>query len=173
MLSEQHRANLKRLADYLIALPEDYEHFNMGLYNHKREKDYPLRMTTFEEATIQTVPECGTIACAIGHCHDAGLPVLPFEASNNAVDWVKTTQQNFGIDIAVAELEKVWDWCFSSNWSYKDDTHQGAAKRIYWFLENGVPVDHLEQMDEEDYPLCYRHGHGYSLYISYFNSINP
>ena len=39
MRTKEQNANLEKLANYLLALPEDYEHFDMG--------NFSLRLTIF------------------------------------------------------------------------------------------------------------------------------
>ena len=120
-----NKKNLRKLADYLMALPNDYENFDMG--NYCDEYDAP---SDLEGKTIHT---CGTAGCAIGHAPEA-LGVYAYEN-----DWGYFCDRHL-----IKEYVGGWWWCFSDDWMIVDNTHQGAAKRIYHMLEHGIP-------DEWDY----------------------
>ncbi len=47
-----------------------------------------------------------------------------------------------------------WSWCFSPVWQRVDNTPEGAARRIEWLVEHGLP----KNWDEQKYgnaPLIY------------------
>jgi hypothetical protein len=116
-----NRANLEKLAAYLESLPADYEHFSMESYLRNAD-DY-----FYWTSMADTLQDCGTVACAIGHGPAAGITPLPGE------NWDLYTDRVF-------ELEAYqWSWCFSSSWHQVDNTPQGAAKRIRYMLDHGVP----------------------------------
>lgn len=128
------RKNLKKLADYLEVLPQDYAHFDMGYYFDSPDSylEDPWEISKKDYHT------CGTVACAIGHS-----PLL-FKCGN--IDsWDDLAREKFGISVSSWMYDDTeWDFLFSSSWSIVDNTAQGAGKRINWFLENGLP-------DEWDY----------------------
>lgn len=66
--TDEQRANLAKLADYLDALPADYRCFEMHSYHS--DAVYP---------SSASVPECGTTACAVGHGPAAGFPATRYE----------------------------------------------------------------------------------------------
>lgn len=47
-----------------------------------------------------------------------------------------------------------WGWCFGEGWVAADNTVHGAAARIEWMLEHGVPED-WEYQQCGDEPLVY------------------
>lgn len=122
-----HRANLEKLAAYLETLPSGYEHFSMFDYCNI----HGWASTNPTEA--DTVTACGTVACAIGHGPSAGIPPRPGE------DWDDYESRVFQLK------NHEWMWCFSSNWVSVDNTPQGAAKRIRYMLEHGVPQNSAAQ----------------------------
>lgn len=125
--------NLETLANYLEALPAGYRHFSMWTYlSHYGRHDYfhPV------DAGVSEM-ECGTVACAVGHGPAAGLAALPGE------NWEAYEQRVFGVTLAE------WTWCFASSWGAIDNTPQGAAKRIRYMLELGVPWDARDQLNGE------------------------
>ena len=65
--TDEQRANLTKLADYLCNLPDDYQHFNMSYF----------------------VSECGTSACAVGHGPAAGIPLKKDD------NWLTYSYENF------------------------------------------------------------------------------
>lgn len=138
------RANLQKLADYLSAIPENYEQFSMGtFYADDHGGHLPLDLVK----KLDHVP-CGTIACAVGHGPSAGIPIIDEDES-----WTSYAERAL---IPPNEPQRVYafDWMFAGRWEYTDDTPQGAAKRIEYYLEHGLPDNFEEQMYGDD-PLCY------------------
>jgi hypothetical protein len=130
-ITEEQRANLTKLAAYLRTLPVDYPDFAMEDYVRGGYSSGPAH-----------VPECGTAACAAGHGPSAGI--APFKGEN----WADYSSRAFAGPI------EAWSWCFDSAWARVDNTAHGAAARIEWMLEHGVP----ENAEEQCYgkaPLCY------------------
>jgi len=132
-LSDEHEANLRKLAAYLRQ-PELRAAFHMALFC-----EHGLGGLGAED--------CGSVGCAIGHGPYAGIPKRLDE------DWDEYSERVFGISFPSME----WGWCFVSSWVYVDNTPDGAADRIEWMLERGIPADWIEQMNG-DAPLCYRTG---------------
>lgn len=129
-----NKENLILLADYLEKLPEDYGHFGMHTYNGDG-KPHELGH------------QCGTVACALGHApYVKGLPVPLYDEF-----WGDYCERVLGIDSVSFE----WDWCFDANWVYKDNTPQGAAKRIKYLVEKGLPDNWYEQLNGRA-ELCYK-----------------
>lgn len=100
---------------------------------------------------LAVIPKgCGTAACAIGHATYLVAPKEPDE------DLFSYSERIFGTPAYGAETDVgVWRWCFSGDWTYRDNTPTGAADRIEWLLRNGVPGDAREQRLGLA-PLCYR-----------------
>jgi len=120
-----NESNLLLLADYLEALPEDYKHFHMAAYN----KD------GYDPSQI-TESHCGTAACAVGHAiYVDGLPEPNYDET-----WNDYSYRIFGVS------DEEWCWCFGVDWRYIDNTPHGAAKRIRYMVDHGVPGDWYMQM---------------------------
>tara|TARA_R110002094_G_scaffold153354_5_gene140891 strand:- start:3436 stop:3891 length:456 start_codon:yes stop_codon:yes gene_type:complete len=113
-----NRKNLKKLADYLAALPQDYTEFDMTCYASDGLSPYETHHT------------CGTVGCAIGHGPKVkGLEALPEEG------WTGYIKRVCGFE----EESREYDWVFDGFWSDVDNTTTGAALRIYTLLDSGVP----------------------------------
>lgn len=152
-IEDFRRENLRKLADYLAALPEDYQHFEMSyffqlnydlmdrLYQDSLRGKPGLKSNLFYKKGFYEshLTECGSAACAIGHAPAA----LEIELADYDFidDWVIFSKQFL---IKVEDLG--WDWCFSGVWEITDNTPHGAAQRIYTFLDAGLPVDWLDQL---------------------------
>ena len=121
--------NLKLLAEYLLALPEDYQHFGMGSWHDDYE--FPI------DAYLEEAPHCNTAGCAVGHSpYVQGLP-KPFHTEG----WVKYSERIFGMSWESDE----WEWCFDSDWGCVDNTPHGAAKRILQLISTGLPDSSSKQ----------------------------
>lgn len=148
ILTDLHRANLKKLADYLMTLPEDYANFDMASYFC--EDGFADEKMLIEGSSIN---QCGTSACAVGHAQDAGL-TLTVDMTDCTVNWRQTSIDLFGLSSSLSYGG--WNWCFAAEWETTDNSPQGAAKRIYWFLDKGLPTpEDVEDMHEGELALCY------------------
>lgn len=123
VITDQQENNLRKLADYLLTLPDDYPDFEMSDFTSDGSK--PNNVT------------CGTAACAVGHGPNAGISAMPDENS-----WNNYSERCFIGPWTRPE----YSWCFKSGWSGVDNTVHGAAKRIFWLLEKGLPLDAEEQL---------------------------
>lgn len=134
--------NLLALAKYLdeLALPD---HFDMNFYVDRKDDggfgDMPA------EVTKQEINTCGTVACAVGH-----LPVL--FAPEQDENWDKYVERVLDVR---GYNDPVWDWMFSPPWAGTDNTPKGAAARIRYYVEHGLPSDWEDQRDG-DAMLCYQ-----------------
>lgn len=135
LVTPEQRANLEKLASYLEALPTDYGQFEMTTY---AVGDLP-------SARAHAL-SCGTAGCAVGHGPLASIAPMGDE------DWFEYSTRAF---VSHDEEGCAWDWCFGYEWAAVDNTPHGAAARIRWFLERGVPDDFDEQLSGDE-PLCYR-----------------
>lgn len=125
--TEEQRANLRALADYLNTGVTEYE-FQM--------KKYAQRNDTL----------CGTAACAAGHLpfvlgkekevFGQSLPEAVKEDRSGFIRLsdkiIKFTEQHTGL---LSQFNAAWDFLFGGNWP--NDPRKAAA-RIYWLLENEV-----------------------------------
>jgi len=85
---------------------------------------------------------CGSVGCAVGHGPYAGIP------KNEEELWHSYSDRVF------VESIRAESWMFDADWELVDNTPEGAAARIEWFLEHGVPDNWVQQL-EGDAPLCY------------------
>lgn len=146
-----HRRNLKKLASYLGKLPDDYKHFYMGSFARVQPRhglvtsEYVpsdvYRPWPGEIFNFLNKPACGTVACAAGHAPMAGINPKPGESWT---EYVKRTLVDYD---ASPFANDVFTWLFDEKWADVDNTVQGAAERIRWFLHHeSVPEDYEEQM---------------------------
>ena len=138
-MKKKHRDNLAKLADYLAALPADYEHFDMDDYNRDR-REGSRRHLYIQDRRYG----CGTVACAVGHGPAAGIRVY-----GDAV-WASYCRRVFGIgrNDGRGGVNETFEYLFGSAWTQYDNTPQGAAERIRTFLDSGVPADWKEKRSE-------------------------
>lgn len=128
-LTDYQRANLAQLARHLWTLPADYPDFEMRDFVHGQTDD--------ERRLGARVVTCGTAACAVGHGPRAGI--LPREGET----WWSYSWRSF------AKEGRAWDWPFGGDWSKYDNTVHGAAARIEFMLERGLPRDWSSSPDED------------------------
>lgn len=121
-----NKENLLKLAKFLDELPEDYEHFDMNTWLASDTNElWP------DEIEGVDIKACGYAACAIGHAPQA-LGLTPEQTWSHPT-WDAFVEAYFDIDYRESE------WMFGCDWKEVDNTPQGVAKRIRYFLENGVP----------------------------------
>ena len=125
-----NRENLQKMADYIRAIPQD--RFDMELYRKGQHK----------------TPECDSVGCIIGHCTMLDTEPLP-RSLGGKIMFVEWSYRFTLLDL------KSWFWCFDSNWEKTDNTPEGAALRIEWLLNHGLPEDFFKQMYGEA-PICYK-----------------
>jgi hypothetical protein len=114
-VTEQQKANLLKLADYLEQ-PKLKAEFDMERYSESNIYFKEL----FEE-------NCGSVGCAIGHGPYAGIPKIPGE------DWREYCIRVF------TKNDTDFDFLFDCCWNSIDGTAAGVSKRIRYFLEHGTP----------------------------------
>lgn len=168
----RNRENFRRLADYLLALPADYAHFDMetfvrgpgiGRFSSMSEAVRYLLAHESDGLGLES-HYCGTVACALGHAPVVGIG-RDFEG-----DWWDYSGKYFvscGGDedprMSPEEAEKersVWCFCFGEEWQEIDNTHVGAARRIEYVLDGRrIPAwrdletwyESLPLVSDEDY----------------------
>jgi hypothetical protein len=122
--------NLIRMADYIETVPQ--EKFDMWRYRYGN----------------QLKPECDSVGCVVGHCtilEDGNLPRL----GSYLINFSKWVRKFIGTDSNRVEL-----YLFSSDWVHTDNTPAGAAKRIRYYVANGLPENWQDQLHGEA-PLSY------------------
>lgn len=163
-MTERRRGNLEKLADYLEALPEDYEHFDMeSFYDHEGSCDLAESLdeevadvigdygveakdTLYATSIEDFLNNCGTVACAIGHAPAAGIPLAKSHIVTKRLGGVSVVT---GIDWSAYaknfvrhESEDAWEFLFGGLWGEWDQHHWGAAARIRFLLDKGgVPAE--------------------------------
>lgn len=136
-MTPTQRKNLTRLRDFL-ADPESPpnlhpEQFSMTYYFDSpdiEELDDYAPAALYR--TADPVNHCGTVACAVGWAPAAGVKLRKKDEC-----WSSYCDRVFGFD----DFSNAFDWMFNGNWRWKDNTPQGAAKRITYFLNWGAPYD--------------------------------
>lgn len=147
--TDEQKINLLKLSEYLWALPDDYKHFDMGIFfglsnddtdwdsvdaNIKKNFHTPYGY----DASIYK--HCGTAACAVGHGPNAGII-----STQDDIDWNSYADRVFGCN-----ANSYGEFMFGGNWSQFDNTTKGAALRIWYVLMNGFP-----QFEEYDPSYSY------------------
>lgn len=132
-LSQYHEDNLRKLAAYLLS-GELKADFDMSRFSN-----------TLLPINKRRETHCGTAGCAAGHGPYAGIP------KNEDESWEDYIIRVFGIG---KELDYYYSWCFQGEWIGLDNTPEGAAKRILWLLDNGLPDNASDQCNRRA-PLCY------------------
>ena len=138
--------NLRKLADRLWMLPEEYQGFSMEVYFEPFVDGWDEPTTV---CSLLEEYECGSVGCAIGHGPLAGIGVEVFDKHEGR--WDLYCHEVF---IDIRSDERAWKWCFAYEWSRVDNTPEGAAKRILWLLDKGLPDDWESQMCGKA-ALCY------------------
>lgn len=119
-----NKTNLNKLADYLIALPAAYKGFDMGGYCGTKIDGGSYKQPS------EVLNSCGSVGCAVGHGpYVSGLEAIAEDS------WAGYIMRVFGVDGEGIE----YGWLFSGNWTYTDNTALGAALRIRYMLEHGIP----------------------------------
>ena len=126
-----NKENLKLMADYIETIPQ--EKFDMRLFRTGEQIKHA----------------CGSVGCVIGHCTILDERPLPMDYLGD-IEFYAWSLEFTGVDPSSSE----WGYLFSSDWGAADNTPTGAASRIRYFLENGLPEDWREQM-EDNAPLSY------------------
>lgn len=114
-----NRANLQTLATFLAYDPRGVD-FDMSVY------------TDSPGWCEEDMADCGTVGCAVGHA------AFVFE-KRIGERWDNFSCRVLEFDLATARDSRLWDWCFSANWHSYDNSRKGAAQRIQYLLDVGVP----------------------------------
>lgn len=135
-ITEKQKENLLKLAAYLEGplLAE----FDM--------KDY----SKVSIGTTDDKINCGTCGCAAGHGPYAGIP------KDCGESWNEYCLRVFGVGYRQEKTWMVHGFIFGASWKRINNEARSAAKRIRYFLENGVPDIGL---------LGNRHDNGLKLHL--------
>ena len=130
------RDNLQLMADHLKTnvLPENFD------------------METYRGDDDFSDPVCGSAGCTVGTCTvlDAENVIENFTDPDGRIEFGDWSVDFTGLLGGGDE----WDWCFSAAWAKTDNTPTGAALRIEWLLNNGLPENWKNQMYGHE-ELCY------------------
>lgn len=123
--------NLLKAAAYIRTIPQSK--FDMGTYR--------------QDGTI--THECNSVGCAVGHCSVLDTSEHFHSIVKGYFTWNLWATDFFGL------TDNEWTWCFTGCWDRTDNTPEGAALRMEWLINHGLP-DNWEQQIDGDEPLCYR-----------------
>ena len=144
-LTPTQRKNLATLARYLMDFKRPPPKFDMFKFHaHMSDLGHRLEPTPFEAQE----PECGAVACAVGHAPHAGIKPRKTE------DWIEYCLRVFGCRLNHKNSE-LFLWLFDCDWTNTDNTPKGAAKRIIYFLKHGIP-DTADNQRFGTHPRCLR-----------------
>lgn len=128
-----NKENLNKLADYLLS--------------GQLKADFDMRR--FDDGHLgMAAPICGSVGCAVGHGPYAGI-----EKHKNEC-WSEYSDRFSGLKTSCIIYVAEWDWCFNPKWADVDNTPEGAAKRINYLLNNGLPHNWRRQIQGLD-PISY------------------
>ena len=117
-----NKENLKLMADYIETVPQDkfdVERFRTGQIKYH---------------------ECDSVGCVIGHCTVLDKNPLPMDCGR--IIFYAWARDFAGLNPNSSE----WKYLFSLHWTAVDNTPTGAAKRIRYFIKNGLPKDWYKQI---------------------------
>lgn len=158
----EKKQNLLKLAEYLLG--DLKAKFDMGTFSQIDER---LDASTVERFRINET-DCGSVGCAIGHGPYAGIP-------KGKESWRQYYNRSFRIYDHGFNTE--YFWLFDARWVDVDNSSEGAAKRILWFLVEGdAPSDELSTSTyqrRDIYPKRYLFPERYSQTEPYKYSHTP
>jgi len=126
-----NRENLNRMADYIETIPQD--RFDMHTFRTGESVNH----------------ECDSVGCVIGHCTILDKNPLPMHRFGY-IDFDSWSSDFTGLD----SFSDEWRYLFFGLWTAVDNTPTGAAKRIRYLIEHGLPEDWHEQIEGKA-PLSY------------------
>lgn len=137
-----NKENLLKLADYLEKVPSD-----------KFEMLHFRRNEGGDSIPYISKSDCGTVGCAVGWAPFVkGLEPIKTDFLTTArLSFYKYGHRVFRL---LGSSDR-WDWCFHPGWSPIDNSPKGAAARIRYLVNNGLPKDWKEQMEGKA-SLCYK-----------------
>ena len=152
--TDEQRANLEKLATFLeespLVIVGDYKFLDDNSFGHN----------LFNMGLYWMSGECNTVGCALGWGAKAGIgdPKLIDSALYDNAFWPDYAHQTYGVGgrYAFEYTHPTYLWCFAGRWLHVDNTPGGAATRIRYMLEHGVPETFNGQMHGVT-PLAYVH----------------
>lgn len=131
-----NRENLQKMAEYIKKIPQ--KQFSMAEFR------------TFNTPEDLETHKCNTIGDVIGHCTVLDIEDNLPRITTGVINFNDWSVNYTGLYRDSAE----WIWCFSQYWVRTDNTPTGAAKRIEWLLNNGLPSNYRHQITGKA-KLCY------------------
>lgn len=129
-----NKENLQKMADHIRTVPQ--EMFDM---DHWREDD------DFESVS------CNSVGCAVGHCvHLDTENKIPRDPAKGTIYFSSWASGYTGL----VSWGDEFTWCFDSEWRKSDNTQEGAALRIEYLINKGLPENWAGQLNGNA-PLCY------------------
>lgn len=135
MITERDKKTLLKVADFIEKLPQ--EKFHMGKYRCNKNHNW-LRNNSGSFQYEFDRNNCGTVGCILGWCpFIEGLePMLSdYEKMRGFPFWERYSDRIFDF----TTQDDIWDYLFHSDWELVDDTPIGAAKRLRYIVEFGLP----------------------------------
>ena len=138
LIKPHHRANLRRLADYVDqqsknnTLPCEFGMSSFACLFSDGERFFYEPM----DFAVEREVNCRTVACFAGFGPLAGIMPNYYEP------WTDYVYRVFGLmfesdDVAIS---RGWLWIFLAEWAYYDNSAAGAVWRTRYLLEHGVPI---------------------------------
>ena len=161
-LQPETQADLLQLAQILFHLADQPDpHFDMENFIHipSLTKKQNLMLRPDEAAPMfrqHLEPNCGSVACALGH---AAVHKIGFDRANAVPHQNLLMLWGNYAELFTDGQEIVETWLFDYEWRHHDNTPRGAALRIYFLLQHGVPK-------EFDTPYQYN----YSVYVPLYRT---
>jgi hypothetical protein len=149
LVTNEMRANLAKLANYLDTLPDDYPHFEMATYlYHQGPHSYNPERALAEGKDDVYLNDCGTVACMVGHGPAAGIPIdrerdiyEEHEWNEKETELVFVKRVNWDSYVErelIAGTDEVnwslFSFLFGGIWTHRDNTPRGGAARIRYAL---------------------------------------
>lgn len=137
------RKNLETLYTFLGILPP--EEFHMAEYAVPLGED----PETAESINLDEMRDttCSTICCMMGSGPKAGIDPTGYAY------WKTYGHGEFGavpkFHTRSEAANAVWDWLFSNDWTYVDNTIAGGRARLRLALDQGIPADYRAQLYED------------------------
>ena len=126
---------MKRKQEFLRQNKHNLITLANGLLSGVRHKGTRFDMRVFCDHSHGDSDHCGTAGCAVGYGPFFGIQKHANE------DWFNYSHRCFINELRDGSGSDEWDWCFNSYWSRYDNSKRGAAQRIIYMLQYGVPED--------------------------------
>lgn len=133
-VTPEQRANLETLLANIQKPENQYIDFTMSTY---------CRNDVISIGDPNNAKSCGTAGCLAGHGPMCGIHPKRDEEWDDYVFRVFCPEFHATKQLA---LSAEFVWLFSPYWSDRDNTLKGATLRLEFALENGIPLNYIEQL---------------------------